>query len=344
MVDFTPLSTIMNNIYEVEDRTSMSLSQFVKRSLISSRVFIDNTLTGEDILTPLMQNLMNMYAGFVTTALGMSQYCTGTKKVRDMMTIVATEDFNKPVLLADEMITNFFAGMESSDDKVSIVGTKQEQMKDDTSLPSGRIINVELNVNGNRVKFDMYMQLSPTFIPADVARQFIQLNFTPSFAQRWLQVKAGEISMINDLLLASDIRRQRLRMLKKDKSGALQEMIDRQQNSLENSWMKLSQLESQRQNIANTILIFEKNNFNKACNASGIKFDNPNDRQRFFTKSFTFMVAVIDPMYNKVQIYYHGLPSASTFTFEQLKKNAKTENTDIMAMIKAYAAGVAPKF
>lgn len=344
MVDFTPLSTIVNTIHEAEDRTSMSLSQFVKRSLITSRVFIDNTLSGEDILTPLMQNLMNMYAGFVTTALGMSQYCTGTKKVRDMMTIVATEDFNKPVLIADELLHNYFAGMEASEEKVELVDTKQEVMKEDTSLPSGRIINIELNVNGNRVKFDMYMQLSPMFIPADVARQFIQLNFTPSFSQRWLQVKAGEISMINDLLLASDLRRQRLKMLKKDKSGALQEMLDRQQNNLQNSWLKLSQLESQRQNIANTILIFEKANFDKACNASGVKFSNPNDRQRFFTKSFSFMVAVVDPMYNKIQIYYHGLPSASTFTFEQMKKNAKTENTDIMAMIKAYAAGVAPKF
>ena len=56
------------------------------------------------------------------------------------------------------------------------------------------------------------------------------------------------------------------------------------------------------------------------------------------------MIHVVDPMYNKVTTYYHGLDAISEFTFEQIKTNSKTENVDLMQVMKAYAQGMAPKF
>jgi hypothetical protein len=56
------------------------------------------------------------------------------------------------------------------------------------------------------------------------------------------------------------------------------------------------------------------------------------------------IVVVVNPMYNRVDMYFNGMQHSSTFTFDQLKKNAKTEATDILAMMKQYANNGMIKF
>ena len=359
MADYKSLSTVLSTIQDLEDGASLSLTQYVKRSIISSRVFIDNALSTEEVLKNLMSTVMNLYVGFIMTAFSMNQYCTGTKKIRDVMSIVATEDFNRKAQYLSDALKNYFPGMEDMMNDIAdaasdvsdalhsnnpVEGSTNVSSAKESELPSGRVIRVEMNIQGNKFNFDMFLQLAQMFIPSDVARQFIKLNFTPTFKQRFLQAKAGEISFINDLLMCQDIRKQRLNALKHDKNGVLTEMLERQQNGLENAWLKYSQVTPQRQNIANTILVFEKSNFDKACSDAGLRFKDYNSRQQFFTKTFSMMICVVDPMYNKVDIYFNGLNAASTFTFDQLKKNGNSNASDILTMMKAYAANVAPKF
>lgn len=379
------LGGILDAIQTFEDATSTSLFQYTKRAVIMSRVFIEKNLAGEEILTPLMLNIMNIYTGLIMTAINMNQYVHGSKKVRDVMSIVATESLSEApadlqskfndyflgsqakLMLSDRSKRELHAGMEGSltpyngtplRRKVNPTKTtKTGSVKDagivpndvkDTTLPSGRVIAVDFGANkganGGTFKVNMYLQLLPTFIPTDVAHQFIEMNFTPSVRQRWMQVSAGEITFFKDFLLGQDRRRKRFEALRNDKTGALKEMVERQENNLSSSWLKLAQVTPERQNIANTILIFEKNSFDRACNNAGLKFKDFNSRQEFFNKTFSMIVATVDPMYNRIEMYYHGLNAMSTFTFDQMKKNSKTEAVDLMAMMKTFANGMAPKF
>ena len=348
--------TLMNYIQNFEDATSMSLFQYTKRSIIQSRVFIENTLANEEILNPLMLNLMDLYTSLIMTATDMNQYVQGSRRVRDVMQVVATESIDEMPRDVQESMDQFFMGTKEPAKMLSIgetearYGSSQGSQVKETStkvanLPQGRIIEVKFgSLDKGTFTVNLWLQLSPTFMPPDVAAQFVALNFSPSFRQRWMQATAGEISFIKDLFLSRDIRKKRLKALKQDKSGILKEMIDRQENSLANSWLKLALVTPERQNIANTILIFDKATFDRACSNAGLRFKDFNSRQRFFNKTFSMIVATVDPMYNKIQMYYHGLKNFSEFTFEQVKRNAKIEATDIMAMMKSYAAGMAPKF
>lgn len=381
---------ILDAIQTFEDATSTSLFQYTKRAVIMSRVFIEKNLAGEEILTPLMLNIMNIYTGLIMTAINMNQYVYGSKKVRDVMSIVATESLSEApadlqskfndyflgsqakLMLSDRSKRELHAGMEGISNinlthsngaplKRKVYPTNVGSVKDagivpndtkDTTLPSGRVIAVDFvgNKDGfgggldGTFKVNMYLQLLPTFIPTDVAHQFIEMNFTPSVRQRWMQVSAGEITFFKDFLLGQDRRRKRFEALRNDKTGALKEMVERQENNLSSSWLKLAQVTPERQNIANTILIFEKNSFDRACNNAGLKFKDFNSRQQFFNKTFSMIVATVDPMYNRIEMYYHGLNAMSTFTFDQMKKNSKTEAVDLMAMMKTFANGMAPKF
>lgn len=347
---------LMNAMQNVEDATSMSLTQYTRRCLVNSRVYIDNTIANEEILGPFMMNLMNLYVGLIMTAMNMNQQIQGTRKVRDSMSVVATEDFEPMMNVKDAINSYFFgkAGMEDmyhnsnyddaeSEGTTDKIDTINPEPKDIT-LPSGRIIRIDVGNKSNGFTVNLLVQLQPNIIPADVARQFIAINFKPSFSQRWMQASAGEISFISDLLLGNDLRRERFNAMRHDKTGTLQQMEDRRQNNLSNMWLKLAQISPEKQNIANTILIYEKNNFEKACNNSGINFKIFSSRQKFFAATMSMMVCAIDPMYNKAMIYYNGIGDPSVFTFDQIKKNAKTESTDILAMMKNYAQGMAPRF
>lgn len=376
------LGGILDAIQTFEDATSTSLFQYTKRAVIMSRVFIEKNLAGEEILTPLMLNIMNIYTGLIMTAINMNQYVQGSKKIRDVMSIVATESLSETpadlqskfndyflgsqakLMLSDRSKRELHAGMEglthsngaplkrktypTQIDNIKDAGIVPNDVKD-TTLPSGRVIAVDFGerkgiMGSGTFKVNMYLQLLPTFIPTDVAHQFIEMNFTPSVRQRWMQVSAGEITFFKDFLLGQDRRRKRFEALRNDKTGALKEMVERQENNLSSSWLKLAQVTPERQNIANTILIFEKNSFDRACNNAGLKFKDFNSRQQFFNKTFSMIVATVDPMYNRIEMYYHGLNAMSTFTFDQMKKNSKTEAVDLMAMMKTFANGMAPKF
>lgn len=359
---------LVEAVQNIEDATSMSLFQYTKRAIVSSRVYIERPLANEEIITPLMLNTMNLYTGLILTAMNMNRMVTQTKRVRDAMSVVATESFQEQPKYTEDLMKQYFFGsmpkmaaitnqeggnpFEPMDGSPTQYNPTNDSKVIDTepknvNLPSGRVIQVKFGSDkstGNSFSVNLYLQLTPTFIPSEVASQFIGLNFAPSFRQRWMQASAGEISFIKDLIFGQDMRKRRRKAMKQDSTGSLRDMIERQENSLSNSWLKLALVQPERQNIANTILIFEKSNFEKACSAAGLRFKDYNSRQKFFNKTFAMMLHVVDPMFNKVTSYYHGLNAVSEFTFDQIKRNSRTENIDLMQVMKAYAQGMAPKF
>lgn len=381
-LSFGSLVNFLNN-GGIEDRTGSSLFQYTRRTIINSRVFIDDTLRGEDILNPLMMNLMNLYAGLILTAINVDRQVTSTKTVRDSLSVVATEDYK--VEFANDLMSKYFEGCSIRSTMADPVTTpadpnaaaapadedeskgkkkngesnpadhdpqrnteteyRTKEFMNDVPIPSGRIVQVTFDHKDyGKFNVNLLIQLSPIYVPTDVSQQFIAIHFKPSISQRWLQMTAGEISFFTDFLLGNDLRRKRLDALRKDRTGILSEMIDRKENAISNMWMKIAQITPNRQNIANTILIYDDKNFAKACSSNGINFKNYANRQKFFNSTMSMIVVVVNPMYNRVDMYFNGMQHSSTFTFDQLKKNAKTEATDILAMMKQYANNGMIKF
>ena len=422
------LADIVNTLYDAEDKTSSSLFKFVKRSMVVSRVYIDDVLANEEITTPIMLNLLDLYIGLILTALNLNSYITSTKKVRDILSTVATEDF-KPITDVRNELRKYFAlnapnknqnnqndqnnqqqnntddteknangapsnesnnpnnaknknqnnqsnqndqnnqqqnnqnNQKQSNQKQMRFGGRFASMESDSPavaeisksssvqpLPVGRVINAKLsNYSSESGRTDnatvqVLIQLHPIFVPQDVSAQFIAMNFKPSFAQRWLQMTSGEISFWSDFILGNDLRRQRYKAMRKDSTGILHDLEERRSNAVSNLWLKILGADTSRQNIANTILVYESRNFKKACSTSGINFTHYDSRQRFFEATMSMIVVVVDIMYSKIEMYYNGITTTSELTFDQCKRNSKTESVDIMTMMKQYAQGLAPKF
>lgn len=347
---------IVEIIRNIEDYTSTSLPQYTKRATINSRTFIENIVCDSEILPDLIRTLMNIYVGFIMTALDMNRYVTNSRTVRDMMDTVASESFTdyKEV---DKFIANFvkptMGVFDNTIEKTATItpadgGAKVVDHNINTNIPSGRIIEVKFgdtrNSDSRAFTVNLFLQMHPTIVSTEVAKAFIDVNFTPSIKQRLLQMSVGEISFWKDFILSRDLIKRRSKAMRNDKSGVLSDMLKRQQNAVTNAWLKLALIFPEKQNIANTILIFDKQSFDKACNTSGLNFNNYNSRQKFFNKTFAMIVVVVDQNYNKTEMYFHGLDLKAEYDFKHIKSAAKADKFDLTDIMKSMSQGMAPRF
>lgn len=365
-----------------------SLTEFAKQSMINSRVYIEKNLATDEILTPLMQNIMSLYCGLVFTAVNLNQNICGSKTVRDISSTVSSAEafdarqksntFDSAMSLMkdyfvgsnkDKSLNRPYASMKRNSDndanRTQIISDNRQidnrnystkiDLKTNSvidpepksvSLPSGRILNIPMLTDGkSSFNLQLLIQLFPFFIETDVAQEFINLNFTPSFWRRFTQFQAGEISFFKDFIFSCDLREKRMKALIKDKTGGLADMINKQKNAVASHWMNfLRKPGTEKINIASTILILNKNSVDKALNKNGIDLKSSSNRKKFFENSYCMMLVVVDQMYNEVDIYYNGIEAVSTFKYEQIKRESKKDSTDLVSIMKSYAQGLAPKF
>lgn len=353
-------SNLVNIVRDVEDRKSKSLTQYLKRSMIASRVFIQREAADDIILPDLLLTIQNMYIGWILTAMQLNAYVDSTRTVRNALSVVATENLKEHVDTKELLMgLDTYGSYKHNTNGVTLSVIKENpsvnraqggsvlQIPPNINLPSGRIVEIKFNVGTDAravLAIDVYVQLMPVFIPANVAEAFFMTNFKPSLAKRWFQATTGEIRFIKDFLFEMDLLKKRQGALKADKTGTLKEMYDSQKNSLYNYLIKLGGVTPERQNVANTVHIYEKSAFDAWCHRTGCDFRNRSHRDKFFSKTFSVMVAVIDSAYSRVDMYFHGIGSRAEYSFDQIKTQAKKETYDLKSIMQAYYTSSTPKF
>ena len=439
------IAPVVNEVKRAIEKDVVSLSQAIKKTQIHSRTYIQNSILDEEIMKDIVNNLYNIYTGYIVTALQLDRYIGNGRTVKNLIGTVATENFSSAHEYINESM-NFALGRpvtmarpskkSTSDDETDIKITD----KKDTStinkqsaaitqgaikasenktidFPVGKVISISLNtglivdsavvetgskitdsgldkgkktdyikddkvigttntktsVNVSNTKIDtsnkatstndakdvsvtLTVYLHPTPIPDIVAEQFVTYNFEANVKSRYMSYSAGEISFWKDWVFQQDILKKRRKAIVADKSGVLAEMFEKQTNALVKANLKMAELGyNNSKNIANTILVFEKNSFKRWCDQHGVKFETDrdplipisdlvkSDREKFFAKTFSMMVVLVDTMYDRVEFYYHGIPYHGVYTFKQLQNN-NNQKVDIKDLAKFFAVGSAPKF
>lgn len=342
------LATVAELIMEIHKRaqnSSVSLPQYTKGTNIMSRMYIEESLANEDIMIPLIGMLNQIYAGFILTSLQLNQYVAGSRTVRDILRVVSTEQYVDVIDIATEQ----FGELDLDSLVVSSEATTFELDAKSQRLMSGRVIEVDLKVNdndkGSNIKVTLYVQLIPYLITKDVSAGFINLNFNPSIGRRFAQYRIGTIG-IRDFLFACDLVNDYKKAIKQDKTGVLSDMLDKQSNSLSKAIKSFVGINPEQHNLASSILIMEKNNFDKVCVKQGVNFNIVSNRHKFFTQSFTMFLVIVDIMYNDVSIYFHSLDHKATYTFNMINKMAtgKDDGFNLKDIVSAFAQGGSPKF
>ena len=89
------LKEVIDFVLEMKDRSVTSLTEYTKKTLISSRAYIEDSIVREDGMLPIMKFVNHLLGGFVFTAVGLSNLVAGGRTVRDMAAMISTEDFHQ---------------------------------------------------------------------------------------------------------------------------------------------------------------------------------------------------------------------------------------------------------
>ena len=338
------LTDLMTFIRETRNQTASSVTAYTRDTGVSSRMYIEQQLANEDIIVPLISTLHQMYIGYILTALGLQNIVAGDRKVRDLLQLVSTEGYNDAMLIMNkEFGVPGRAGMEDGNSGIVELDSQNQR------LVAGKLIEFDI-VSGMyqgkpaTVKANIYVQLLPYIIQSEVVTAFASLNFTLASDKRWAQYKAGEISLFKDYIMASDLVAKHRDALKADKTGVLADMVNRQHGGAVKYMLSLTGLNPENHNSASSILIADKNTFDRACHDAGINFQNVAERQGFFNKSFMMFVVLVDPLYNKIDLYLNGIQSRGEYTFNMINKVGKNKDTDVKDMMAMFGQGSVPKF
>jgi hypothetical protein len=367
------LGKLFNYLTTIEDRVSMSLPAYLKRAVVESKVYVTKDAAMEECINDLLFCINGQYAGWVMAALAMNQFVGGTK-VRDILETVATEAYNKAPAFKDtsELIAglntfrnveapNIYSGAKMAinpvipndpNDKESDVpmhgaaGSKVVELPKDYRLVSGIIVDVNFAIGQVKggISVPVAVRLLPTVVSSEVAKQFFATNFHLDTWMRWFKVTTGEIKFWRDFMFEMDKLDERVKAIKKDKTGVLEDMIDRQQNSLSSYVLKILGWRQNRQNIASTVHVFTKYEFDQFCHDTHCNFNNASDRLKYFRKTMAMMVAVIDSEYNTVDMYYAGVGQKARYQFSQLQNFTKPNQYDLTSVMRAFANTQAPRF
>lgn len=347
---------LMEYIRDAKDRSIDSLSEYTKKTMVMSRAYIETSLTDEDGITPIMKFVNKMLFGFVTCAVGLNQTISGGRTVRDMTSVISTEDFHNFVetirdKFGDQNVTiRDVAGLEDNnqketDEEVQKVGGFKE-MKINEDLFSGRLVECTIAIGNNdsKVTFYFYVQVIPYNLPSKVMEQFIGMNFPPSFANRWAAFRAGEISFWKDLVFEADLVQKRQKALKADREGILREVEDHKQKQISKSIVAMSPVANKNHNSASSILIVSRRTIERVMKDMGLDYRRYDVREKIMNSTMSLLLVVFDPNYNTVDIFVKGIQHAGNYSIEKIKASVGKESKDDMkTLMQMLAAGSMPR-
>lgn len=209
--------------------------------------------------------------------------------------------------------------------------------------PMGELFEVGLTNPGTglSVKVPVFVQMRPMIIDAAVAPRFIDMNMSAEWRQRWMQWRAGEISFWHDFIWQRDnINRQRAiskdaqaskafaefqRSISKKNKYALGDLTDRDTSA-------------KSANLANSVVVFSEDTVAQARSDSGIDLHNEKDRQRYFSTVYAMIVAIIDPLHQRVTVYFNGIDGALESSYNDFKpKGQNFDPKDFMQALTAFS-------
>ena len=365
-----------NGIDTYRAHSTPSLTAYTKTTNIMSRLYVEDNILRDEICPPLVGVLNQLYVSYVLSALNFDTLCANGRTVREMIDTVGTENYD----LVDEIMKTFGSNNYNySNEATPLVDLEPATQR----LPCGRLIeltmtgvnvdrevtaegdpainpngqldiannqNVKLKVAQGKSTYNfkayLYVQLIPYVLQSNIVDGYISANFNPPVKSRWQKLRAGEISFWNDFVFTRDLIKKQEQVLKNDKSGVILDMMVKNRGKLGRWFLGMLGIKPVSHNIANSILIANKETFRRACNDSGIKFENYEQRQRYFNKTWSMIICVVDPMYNTVEMYFNGLDAKGTYTFDMINRvGAKGKDSfDLKEIMGAFSQGLSPKF
>ena len=355
---------LMDKLEDFKDRSVVSLTEYTKRTLITSRVYVEDQIASEDITPKLLKMLNQMYSGFVLTAIGLNNLIVNGRNVRQMTAPIATEAYHAFADLVKEKFGD--PAMEGSQQDVNDPNKKEGDKKEDkdekgkysvdakklelqgNALFTGNLLEAKIPGADGKATLPLYfyVQLLPTVIPQPTMEEFMRANVSPSLKLRWAMWKAGEIKFFKDFIFEADRVAKRRKALKVDKDGFLREMEDHRAKMLKEKVanMKNKEADARRRNLCNSIVLVTKRTMDVVCRDIGLNLKSFTQRQELMQDIFAVMLCVVDTNYGTVDLYMNGIEGRGEYNTKMIEAATKNKDAfDVKELLTLISAGSMPQ-
>ena len=361
------LGELMDRVNDCKDMNITSLTAYAKKTLITSRVYVEDQLASEDVTYKLIKLLNSIYSGFVMCAMGLNNLFVGGRTVRDMLNPIATETFQKfndiiaagfgdkepvkPALESNNVEPTTPGDMNPSkgSDPHVISSIDQKNLEASSAqLFCGRLLEMHIPLPDKRViPLYFYVQLLPKVIPQIVMSEFLRANISPSLKYRWAMWKAGELSFFKDFVFEADRVARRQKAIRADKDGILREIEDHRNKMLKKKManFKTKEAYARQRNLCNSIVVCTKRTIDAVTREIGVNLKSFTQRNELMDDLFAVILAVVDTNYGTVDLYLNGIESRGEYTAKAIDAATKSgKELDTKELLALISAGSMPRF
>lgn len=223
----------------------------------------------------------------------------------------------------------------------TLVSSSMKQIADIDNLAVGRLLEVTLMINGQRINVPVSVRMRPMSVPKIVLRELVAMgDIRNSWKERWHRMRSGELSLVSDWIFQMDRLKEKRKLITLDKQGLYKEMIERRKNN------RASAALSGNVSIgsAASFIVISKETAKEVELRTAMPIENPEFRKRIFAENSAMMIMVVDREWETIDCYTRGVSGVANWTFKQFEGLSKGNGPDITEIMKAYMVGQNPRF
>lgn len=208
----------------------------------------------------------------------------------------------------------------------------------DSSLAVGKLMEVNVTVNGNRFTIPCQVRLNTfTATPTDIASIVANIDPHQSAGEVKALYQAGLINLW-DALTGKSAANEWRRAAMKDKTGVIMKEHSRRSNNKMQSFLT----QTPSFGDISSIYVISANTAREVEGIIGGKLSNFKTREKMLEKTGVMLLAVMDPSWKMMTIYHHSIDSESSYSFSDLKRGGKSNSHDMGMVLEAFRQGQAP--
>lgn len=344
--------------------TSDSLVSYTKNLRMEPLVLVDTTLQDQEVVSNALSVLTNAFSGYVLQAFTVSatigkinvqrhlDKLNPNRSVADSLVgtlsdAVSTEAYTCRLPDYRNPTKAYHLGLEAAECPDTIDTIKHvskdaiSTLYDIPSLSVGKTLEVTLVQDGQSLTFPIQVRLAPVGISPMIFKSVFGIGGSKnSPKERFHRWRAGELTLIGDLIWCNDLIDQHRETLRIDKTGFYKQVLASRRNN------RLAAIFSGQPSVASAsnIAIISTTTAKAVEQEVGGPLASAKVREGIFKTSSLMLLCVIDTEWERATIYHRGIALPSELSFRDLKPMAKNSGPDIGEILKAYTAAKAPAF
>lgn len=210
---------------------------------------------------------------------------------------------------------------------------------DITSLSVGKLFDVKIVSEGREATVKVGIRVMAKYMPTVdmVTMMTAKGALDHDLVERYHGWRAGRLAFWKDLVLCRDLIDAHRNAAIRDKSGTYSEIMARNRNAVGAGLLERNPSMA----VFSTLCIMSASTLNAIEAKMGGSINNSRVRNTLFDTTKMMILAVIDPGYETVTFYTHGIAGHTEIPLRALK-TSKKDDGGVMDIMKAFLAGRSP--